>query len=159
MLAQLINFGIFFFIFKKFIAKPFSEFLHKEEKNEKDKQLLAEKVKKQEEVFAKKQAEMKEKMRQEMDAAIKKAKESAERVREELILTAKKDADEIIIKAKKQLDEERTMMQGEMKGKISELSVFIIEQALKDYLDRDARTVLTKYILKNLNRAITSHEN
>ncbi len=49
LIAQAINFILFFFIVKKYIAKPFSQFLKSEKENEKEKELSLQKAKKLEE--------------------------------------------------------------------------------------------------------------
>ncbi len=159
LLAQIVNFILFFIIFKKFVAKPFATFLNEEAKKEKEKQRIMEEIKKSEEKFLIDQEDLKSKMRQEMDEAVRKAKETAEKVHEDIISSARKEAEQVVAKGRKQIEEEAAALQNDMKNKVSKLSIFIIEHALRDYLDEETRSRLTGHILKNLNRAITSHEN
>ena len=49
LLAQIINFVLFFILVKQFVVKPFTNFLNQERKNEEDKDKLLEKLKKSEE--------------------------------------------------------------------------------------------------------------
>ncbi|MBI3619870.1 ATP synthase F0 subunit B [Candidatus Roizmanbacteria bacterium] len=156
LLAQLVNFVLFFYIFKRFIAKPFAAFLKGEAVKEKEKQKIMDEIKESELAFEVQKNEMKLQMRKQLDEAIKKAKDSAEKVRADLIEDAKKEASVLVEKGKKQIVEERVAMQREMKNKVSELGLFLVSESLKDYLDKDAQQALTKYILKNLERSVSS---
>ena len=67
LLAQMINFVLFFFLVKKFIVKPFTTFLNQERTNEEEKNKLLEKLKKSEEAGIEAEKKMKEKMKKEFD--------------------------------------------------------------------------------------------
>ena len=49
LLAQMINFALFFILVKQFMVKPFTSFLNQERKNEEEKNRMLEKLKKSEE--------------------------------------------------------------------------------------------------------------
>jgi len=74
LIAQLINFGIFFLLFAKFISKPFLKFLQQERRNEKDKESLLGKLKKGEEELGLQEKEMRNKIKKERNEIIEKSK-------------------------------------------------------------------------------------
>lgn len=159
LLAQLINFGLFFILFKKYIARPFFTFLSQEKEKEKEKEDLLAKLKKGEEELFIKENEMKKKLQKEEEEMVEKAKKEAALIREELIREANKEKETIIAKGKKQIEEERQKLNKTVKHTVGELSIFLVNQALHDYLDVESKKKLTTYILKNLSKAISSHEN
>src|SRR3989344_9605340 len=108
LIAQLINFGLFLFIFKKYIAKPFSDFLNLEIKKEKEKERILSELAKKQELVEKKAGKAKEKMKKEYDVAIQQARQEALVLRNQLVAAAKKEADDIIEKSKRQISEERS---------------------------------------------------
>lgn len=152
MLAQVINFAIFFFIFRKFMATPFRKFLEAEKFKEKEKEKLLQDAQKMEANLTTREAEMKKRVKVEFDAALKKAHLAAESKKDEIINQAKMDADQIVAKAKKQIETERASLDQEVKRKVADLSIFMVEKALRDSLDDSTKRKVTQQILKNLPR-------
>lgn len=152
LLAQLINFALFFYIFKKYIAAPFSKFLNQEKNQEKEKEKLLMEARKREEELIAKEQEMKNKIRAQFDEAVKKAQGSAAARREEILTQAKSDAAQLVMKARRQIEDEINASQQDMKKKAADLSIFIVEQALKDALDGETRRKITQRLLKNLEK-------
>jgi F-type H+-transporting ATPase subunit b len=146
---------LFFFLFKKFISKPFAKFLDVEKQKEKDKEKILEAVKKQEEIMVAKEDEWRKRMKKENEDILKKATVSAHAVREEMIVKATKDASVIIEKAKKQLEEEHSKLNQEAADKVAKLSLLIVQKSLKDYLDEESEKKVTAYILKNLKKDVS----
>ncbi len=149
LVAQIINFALFFLIFKKFIAKPFSNFLNIEVKKEEEKEKILQDLKKKEEAMMAEEKKAKEKTRKEFDAAMKSGKEEAAKVRESLITDAKKEAEEVVIRGRRQVAEEKELMEKAMKEQIADLSVAIVTKALDESLTKDMQKKITKTILKN----------
>src|SRR3989344_4664635 len=94
LLAQMINFALFFILVKQFIVKPFTSFLNQERKNEEEKNRMLEKLKKSEEASIEAEMKMKEKMKKEFDVLFVQAKEEAQVLRSDLIKQAESDAQE-----------------------------------------------------------------
>lgn len=154
LLAQIINFILFFFIFKKFIAKPFSNFLNLEINKEKEKEKILEDLRTKEENLILKEKKAQEKIKEQFDTAIKNAKKEALIVKDDIIVTSKKEADLIILKGKKQVEDERITMQKEVKRNIVDLSVFLVQKALNNFLTPDLQKKLTQHILKNFSKEL-----
>lgn len=149
LLAQIINFVLFFILVKKFVVKPFTSFLNQERKNEEEKNKLLEKLKKSEEVGIEAEKKMKEKMKKEFDVLFIQAKKDAQDLRADLIKQAEADAQEIRDKSKKLLEEERNGLYREVKDKIVKTSLMIVENTLKESLDELSRKKVTSSIINN----------
>ncbi len=150
LLAQVINFVVFFVIFKKFIAKPFGDFLTQEERKEKEKEKLDAAIKKSEEELVEKEKKMLGKLHKEETELMNKTRIEAGEERKELIEKANREASDIVEKSRQKMIEERQSLYKETKNKVAELSLYLISHGLKDYLSPKAQKELTDYILKNL---------
>jgi len=159
LIAQLINFVLFFFIIKKFVAKPFLKFINDEKEKEKEKQKLLLSIEKQEKAAIEKEKAMQLKFKKELDVAIADAKEKATHVKEEIIKEAKEEAETIKKNAKAELMSEKEALYTEVKSKISELSLLIVNKALADSLDTEAKRKVTAKIVNNLPKNIDFYEN
>ncbi len=149
LIAQLVNFILFFYIFKRYIAKPFSQFLKTELDKEKEKERILQEIKKKEEMFTLEEKRIKEKIKKEYEEALKNTKQEAMKVREKIITQAKKDAEEIILKARRQIEEERNEMLKEIKQKAIDLSLLIVEKTLSQFIDKEMHKKINQQILKN----------
>lgn len=150
LIAQLVNFGIFFFLFGKFISKPFLKFLQQERQNEKDKESLLSKLKKGEEKLDLRDKEMRNKIKKERNEIIEKSKEEGLHLREQLLTEAKKDAETLKEKAMKEVEEEKVKLHQDVKNKVADLSVLLVEKTLQQNLDEDSKKRITQSLLKNL---------
>ncbi len=149
LLAQGVNFVLFFILVKKFIVKPFTTFLNQERNSEEEKNRLLDKLKKSDEAAVEAERKIKEKMKKEFDALFVQAKKDAQNLRADLIKQAEFDAQEIRDKNKKLLDEEKSTLYREIKDKIIKTSLMIVEKALKESLDQSSRKQVTNFIVKN----------
>ncbi len=154
LIAQIINFALFFYIFRKFIAKPFSSFLNVEKKKEEEKEKVLSDLKKKEENMILQEQKAKEKIKREYELAVKNAKADAVSVREEMLQEAKKDSEQLVERGKKQIDEERITMQKDLKTKVVDLSLVIVNRALSDFLTEDMQKKINERILKNLAKDV-----
>lgn len=150
LIAQIINFGLFFFIFSTFIAKPFLAFIQNEKKKDAERARANELAAKQETELMKKEEEMKLRLKREYDKALHEAKNDAVAVRTTLMSEAKSEAEAYIAKAKKEIGDEKKSMEREMKERVGALSVVLVERGLREYLTDDMQKGVTKRILTHL---------
>ena len=150
--SQILNFAVFFFIFFRFIAKPFSAYLSKQKELEKEREELAANTKKQQEELAREQEMIKETMKSELAAALAKAKEEGKAAREEAVEKAKHEAAEIVKKAHEQIAQDRSEMMKELKDRSTELSLLLLNKGLNEYLTEDAKKQVTKYIVDKFSK-------
>ena len=149
LLAQIINFVLFFILVKQFIVKPFTAFLNQERKNEEEKNRMLEKLKKSDEAGMEAEKKMKEKMKKEFDTLFVQAKKEAQDMRADLMKQAEADALEIKARNSKLMEEEKNLLYREVKDKIIKTSLMIVESTLKESLDESARKKITGTIIKN----------
>jgi F-type H+-transporting ATPase subunit b len=159
LLAQIINFVLFFILVKKFLLKPFTAFLNQERKNEEEKNKLLDRLKKSEEASQEAEKKAKEKIKKEFDLLFIQAKKDAQNIRADLIKQAEADAQEIREKSKKLLEEEKNSLYREVKDKIIKTSLMIVDNALKESLDEPARKQVTNFIIKNYRGKLKVYEN
>lgn len=150
LLAQLLNFALFFVLFAKFISKPFLKFLQQEKQTEKDKEALMGKLKKGEEELVLKEKQLRTADKKAAVEMVEKAKEDGLRVREQILSEAKKDAEILKEKAMKEVEEERTKLHQDVKNKVADLSVLLVEETLQQNLDENSKKRITQSLLKNL---------
>jgi len=159
MLAQGINFLIFFFLVKKFIAKPFVSFLEEERGEEREKHILLEKAKKQDEAYALKEKEMQKKMRDELDKVVKEAKEEGIKIKNEFLAEARIEANRLKENARMEITNEKEELYRQVKEKVSDMAMLIVNKGLAESLDTDTKKKVTKKILSSLVEKGSLYEN
>ena len=150
MLAQIVNFVLFFIIVKKFIAKPFIQFIANEKKKEKDKEQILEEIRKSEETCLAKEQELRSKAKKVMTDALDESKKEASKYKSEMMRQTEKEISELKIKAQKQIGDEREELHRQMKDQTLNLSVSIVTEALKASLDEESKRKVTKHLLGNM---------
>lgn len=158
LVAQVINFVLFLIIFKRFISKPFFNYLNEAQKKEKEKDRIAADLAKQEEKAKEMEHELLKKAKTQATEAIAEAKKTAAAQAAEIIKKAQGDATDIKDKAEKVLGEERKELYSEVKKHVVETSAAIAKSALREYLDENRQHELTKIIMEKASKQ-TTHEN
>lgn len=159
LIAQVINFALFLFIFYRFISKPFLRFLDKEKKKDEEIKKAHEKALKLEDELAKKEQLLQQTLKNEREKVIEKAKKDAELVKQQILEEARDQGEKIRQKALKQIELDREAIYKEAREKINELSFYLINNALKDVLTDDLKKKITQQILKNSPKNINFNEN
>jgi len=147
LIAQIVNFVLFFIIIKKFIAKPFIKFVDKQKHEELEKERIFNDLKKSEEELGKKEIQVKETIRKRENEAVQEAKKQGGIVKNQIIQDAKDDAQDIRKKAKEQIEHERKTLEVNIKKKTVDLSVLLLEKVLKKSLNINQKRKITKDIL------------
>jgi len=153
LIAQVVNFLLFFFILKKFAVGPFLKFVKSEKEKEKEKAKIDEEITKAKTSWHREELEMKAALKKESDRLLKIAKEEAGKIKLEIINDAKREIESMNVKAKLEIEEAKKQLEKDMESKIMDVAVAIVERSLKNYLTESARQELTQQILKNLERA------
>ncbi len=152
MIAQVVNFALFYFIFRKFIAGPMTNLAADEKKKEeeKNKALLA--LQNCDSQINKKEAEFKKKMDKEKEDFMKGVKLEAEKAKKEIISQARQEAQEIIDAAHQEVSERKAAFQKDLQGQVTDMSVLLIDKALRGYLTDEMQKEVTKKVLSNLDK-------
>lgn len=152
LIAQVVNFGILFFLFSRFIAKPFLNAIKSEKERDIEKDRYLAELEAKHTRMMEEEKEWRKKIKQEQEKILDDTKHAAEKLRVELMERAKNEANDFIDRAKKQIDEDRANFLREVKTHIANMSVFVIEQALRKYLTTDIQKKLTDHILTNIKK-------
>ncbi len=148
LIAQLINFGLFFFVFKRFLAKPFSSFIDEQKSKLQEQDKVFAKTKEIEVKLEVREKELMAKVKKESSAVLEEAKKAGDAVRREAVIKAQEEANVLVAKAQKQIEEQKLALADEAKEKIKEVSFFMVNEALKETLSEDVKKKLTANILK-----------
>ncbi|MDH7476604.1 MAG: ATP synthase F0 subunit B [Microgenomates group bacterium] len=159
LLAQIINFVLFYLIIKKFVARPFLKTIEEEKQKDQEKEKLLAQIKKQEEEYLKKEEQLKEKAKREMDLIIKQAVKEAQTLKKEIIEEAKKDAETIRRESRKEMEKEKEQLYREVKQKVLDLALILVGQALKDALSEEEKKKISQKILNSLDKTVSLYEN
>ncbi|MCX6730358.1 MAG: ATP synthase F0 subunit B, partial [Candidatus Roizmanbacteria bacterium] len=150
LIAQLINFGLFFFIYKKFIAGPFVSVMKGEKMKDANRKKMNEEVEKQREVLALQEKASKEEIHKKTEESLKAVRHAAELERVSLLAKAEEESKEIVKRASKQIEEERHAMEKQYKETLAKVSVMTVEHVLKDFLTEDMQKQVNAKVLSNL---------
>ncbi len=154
MIAQLINFLILFVVFKKFMAKPFLNFIREERKKEEDKNKLLAELEEKAQGLDKQKAFFKQSQKKEMEKTMQEVTQRTETLRQELIKKAEKEAQDILAKAKSQIEEEKVKLERDMKSRLVTLSSMLVDKGLQNFLTDEQKRQVTQNILKNLPKNV-----
>jgi len=152
LIAQIINFILFFLIFKKFIAKPFSQFLIHERKKEEEKEKVLAELKQKEENFIKEKDRELKKIKEEQQKNVKQLKEEIKKLREKMIAEAKKEAQMIIEKSKKQATRYEEKINRQIEQRVKELSFKIITDVLSNVMTPQLQKEVNRQMVKSLDQ-------
>jgi len=150
LIAQAINFVLFFLIVKKFIIKPFNQFVDEEKTKEKKTELMRKTIEKQTEIMLIEEKEFKQKMKKEMQAVLESAKKDGQAIKNEMLLQTNKELEALKEKVQTQLAQERKALEQEAKNKLVEMSLLVVNRSLQSVLDDATRKRVTEKILTNL---------
>ncbi len=156
LIAQLVNFAIFFAIFKFFIAKPLMTYVRKQRTQDEQRERIARDLQKREEEWEMEYKERKHKAQQEVEAVLKQAKEDGEKVKNTIIEDAQKEGEVLVAKAKKEMERERIALHEEMRKHAADIAVVLVEQAFAQYLSADAKKEITKRMAQEATKRDTS---
>lgn len=159
LVAQIVNFAVFFVVFKLYIAKPFSSMINNEKKKEKEREKILAELESKEARMKLEETKFRKTLEEERDRLMDETKKAAQEIKQTMVENAKQEATGILTKAREQIDIEKKSLQDQIRLKAIDLSIFMIDKALKDYLTDDTKRNLTDYIVKNLGRGVKLHEN
>jgi len=148
--AQLINFAIFFFIFRKFIAKPFMKYLKEEKNKEQEKERLLKELQTRDEELKKEKDEIINNAHKESARILAESKKFAEEQKAEILEQAQKESIALKEKVQAQLEAEKETMYRDVKDYIVKSSSEMTKAVLREFLNEDDQ----KKILEKMERKI-----
>ncbi len=151
-IAQIINFLILAFLFKKFLYSSLLEMIDKRRKTieqglkDSEKAALAlESAQSEKDVILKQAA-------QESQAIIEETKKTADSLKEEILLTARTEAEKIITDAKKQSEIEMEKMKKEAATMSLALSKAVLDKVVTDLFSKSEKETVIKKGLERIQK-------
>jgi len=151
LVAQIINFLVFFFVFKKFISKPFLHYLDEQHRDEKKRQNLTKELEQGEANLNLEKEKVLKAARKEAAEIILQAKKSAEEVKSQIIADANKQMEEIKNKGKAQLEEERNKINSQVKEKIISTSSLMLSSVLGEFINSELQDKIIQGLVKKVD--------
>lgn len=153
LIAQLVNFGLFYFIFKKFLAKPLGHFIDKQKKNEQENERISHELKKKEEDAKAAEQKIIAQAREQSSSIINDAKQEADRLKKDILQKAQMESAHIKAQAKQYLAEEKSALYRDLKSDVIKTSVLMLKSALKEVIDEKMQRDITDQLLKKLEKS------
>jgi len=152
-IAQIVNFLILAFVFKRYLYKPILKTLKDRQKTIKKGLEDAEAAAKDREDALIKKEEVLSEAAKEANKIIEDTKKAAETLKEEILTSAKQDAEKIISSARSQADLQMTDMEKRAKKASLDNSMVILEKALSSMLTKDEKEKILARSIKSLKDA------
>ena len=153
LIAQAVNFLLFFFIFKRFLYGPFLRYLNKEQENEKEKQRLLKDLQEKETSLERRQKEVLADASTQALKILKNAEDLAVKKKKEIIDKAHEEITEMKLKAKNDLEDEKGKLLDDVRMHVIETSKSMTETVLKDFIDEKNQRGLLENIFKNIKKS------
>lgn len=152
LLAQIVNFVLFYLIFKKYLAEPFFKYLKKIEKDEKEKDKILAAVREKETEINKKEEEVLDSAHKQGLKILNEAKETSNRIRNEALKEAREEQKGLITKLRKQLKEEKRNLYRQFRTHLIEISSQMVESVLKKFIDEKHQAAVIERLIKQIEK-------
>ncbi|MGE5041751.1 MAG: F0F1 ATP synthase subunit B [Candidatus Levyibacteriota bacterium] len=149
-IAQIVNFLILAYVFKRFLYKPILKTLKERQKTIAKGLSDAEDAAREKELALSKKEEVLNEAAKEAEKIIDSTKKSAEDLKEEILSEAKKEAEKIITSAKEQADIQMESMEKRAKQASLDNSMAILEKALSSLFTKEERSKILSRSVKEL---------
>lgn len=148
LLAQIINFFLFFLIFKKFITRPFGQFLKEEKEKEKEKERLMSEIKEKEQKLAQLEKEILVRAQKAAQEIIKEAKDTAKLEAKKIYDQNIKEIDAMRKKMEQNLERQKEEIYHKAKTYVVTSASAMVKDILKEFLSEEDQPTLIDNILK-----------
>ena len=144
LIAQIINFGILFFVLKYFLYQPILKMLDgrkaKLEEDKKTSDSLSEKIKEIERL----KEETLNQARESSQKLIKDAEKIGLVLREKLTNEARAESEKILLRTQKELEGQKVKIKEEVKKEVGSMITLALKQTMGDFLDTESQSKLSK---------------
>ncbi len=150
LIAQIVNFGVLFFVLYRFAYKPILNILDQRRNRIETSLKQAKEIETRTQALEQNIVAQLRKARQDSDKLIAEAKEIGEKARNELLVRTNQEITGMLEKTKADINQQKEQMMGDIQNYILETSVVVVEKLLKDKLDKSTRTTLVADSFKEL---------
>lgn len=151
--STIANLLILFFVLKKLLFKPVTEFMEKRANNIKEMFETAQSNKEQSENTKAELKQQLDKAVEEADKIINEAKARAEKQYEEILNKAKEDAKAIVEKAQREIEIERKTMLDDLKAQIAGIALAAATKVIQKNMDTDTNKKLVEQFIDEVGAA------
>lgn len=153
LIAQLVNFGVFAFVFVKFLHKPFMAYLADQRKEEDEKVRLLEDLHKQEESLLEKEKAVLDEAHKQAEALLKEARTEAEEAVQKIRADAQEEVLELKRRGQKELAESQSRMHDEIRAKALSTAQTLTAEVLKHKLTEEHHKDIIKHVTQSLKES------
>lgn len=153
LIAQLVNFIIFYFIFKKFFSKPLEHFIDAQKKNEQERERITHELKKKEENAKATEQKIIAQAQEQSSRIINEAKQEAERLKKDILQKTQMESAHIKAQAKQYLEEEKSTLYRDLKSDVIKTSVLMLKSSLREVIDEKMQRDITDKLLQKLEKS------
>jgi len=151
LVAQVVNFGILFFVLRHFLYKPILKMLDRRRnelvKDKEDRVMFGGKLRELE----KTREGTLQKAREESAKILKLAEAAGSKMKDELLKETQKESEKMRLDAKKAMVEEKQVMMRDIKSEVGSIVALAISKSLGDILDEKAEEKLTSQAISKIN--------
>lgn len=151
LIAQIVNFVIFYLIFRKFIAGPLLRYLKKQQEEEAKRVSLTRELELAKSSLDEERKKMRADVQQEQKNALREAKRYADTIKQDMLAQSKQQADKIIEDGKVALEREREDARREIAQYVRDTAELAVRKGLASYLNDDARKAITDHVIKHIH--------
>ncbi|MEI6326510.1 MAG: ATP synthase F0 subunit B [Candidatus Roizmanbacteria bacterium] len=149
LIAQILNFGIFYFIFRKFIAAPLLAYLKKQQDEEVQRQKLSTDLQTSHTAMESEKVKLLKEMKDKQKELMSEAKKAADESKADLIAQAHKQSDDIVAAGRDMIEVEKKEVQKQINEQVKGMARLVVEKGLSEYLSPTAQKEITKQILSS----------
>lgn len=147
LIAQIVNFGIIFFVLKKFLYKPIITMIDKRKKEIDESLEQARKIEHEEEKAKEKQDKLVSEAKKEARSIIDEAKKQGEEQKRQIVADAHKEAQAVVTKSKAQAETKAKALEEEMRSQAVDLAAAMVQKLLPEVLsDADHKKVIASQL-------------
>lgn len=154
LIAQIINFGIIFFVLKKILYHRLLSLIDKRKKEIEEGMSIARRIKEEEEKSKEKHEKLIAEAKREARHIVEEAKKQAEEQKKQILADAHREASSVMEKAKLQVEARLKAIEEDMKKQAIDLAALMVEKVIPKILsDADHRKIIASE-LKDLEKSI-----
>ncbi len=143
-LTVIINLLILYFVLKKILFKPVTQFMENRTKSIKDAIDNADQNRAEASELKKKYEEQLKTAKTEGDKILNDARTRANKEYDGIMANAKKDAENILVKAREEIEREREQMIKEIRGQVAGLALTVASKVMEANMDNEKNKALAE---------------
>jgi F-type H+-transporting ATPase subunit b len=147
-IAQIINFALLFFLFKKYMVPHLKAFVQKRREEEEKSAMLLSDLQKEKDAMQEERESFNTKLKSERTELLKMATKEADMLKANLVEKNAKEVDGMVSKAKQAIAAEKEQFEKELENKLTTVVANVLDKGFKDILPKTAQSEILEHINK-----------